>query len=837
LLEAGAILGRYEILSLLGRGGMGEVYRARDTRLERQVAVKVLPAALASNHDAVRRFEREALAASALNHPHIVTLYDVGEETIDGATVSFIAMELIEGESLREGMRSASGRDLTPILLQIAEGLIKAHEAGIIHRDLKPENIVVSSDGYAKILDFGLAKLIEPASDSTGQQTVEQLSATREGEIVGTLRYMSPEQVRGEPLDQRSDIFSFGCILYEAVTGRWPFGGATALETVAELLHHDPAPAPDAELDQIARRCLAKKREDRYQSMREVAAALRAVSSVEPRPRRPMPRLVQATFSRAVEAFPSWSPDGHRIAFAREVGATRQIVVRDLRSGEETAVTRGASDEIQPSWSPDGSTLLFARAPRGERLEPGDVYGYYENVDVWAVDLHRGQERLLLRDACGASWSPDGERVAFDAAWSGTRRIWVCDWRGHNARQVTTDTSDAVSHFRPRWSPDGTRIVFQNLERTRFDIRVVEVGSGSLVSVTSDAVIDIEPVWSPSGKYIYFSSYRTGGLNLWRVPVALDGTPVGPLEQLTTGAGQDVQAVFSADGSRLAFAILRQNANIWLLPVDPSSGRPSGEPYEVIGTTREDSRGAWSADGRVIAFNSDRSGAMNLWLHNLLEETERQLTFGEGGDFQANWSPDGRRIAFFSGRDGRASIWEVEVESGKLRRLTSGDSIDVNPCYSPDGSRIAYHSDADGRMELWVMDADGGSSRQVTSCGASGHFVRWSADGKSIYFRCPTSPTAAMRVAADGGEPVAVEGSVGGAHISLSPDDTRMIDVVNHKALWVSSLDGGTAEKVFEFADAESRIDYPVWSPDGRFVVFDRFRPQGGDIWFLEDVE
>jgi TolB protein len=343
----------------------------------------------------------------------------------------------------------------------------------------------------------------------------------------------------------------------------------------------------------------------------------------------------------------------------------------------------------------------------------------------------------------------------------------------------------------------------------------------------------VDPAWA--GGFVYFSSYRSGGLNLWRVKVSADGQPAAPPQQLTTGAGQDVQAALAPGGKSLFFAILRQNADLWRLPVTPASGAPTGPPEALVGSTREDSRGAWSPDGRRVAFNSDRTGDMNLWLRSLDDVSERQLTRGPGGDFQPTWSPDAKSLVFFSMRSGDSKIWSLDVASGALRQLTQGASIDANPFFSPDGTRIAYHSDASGRMEVWTMRADGGEARQLTRVGSGPHFVRWSRDGRSILFRCPCEgEPRTLRVPADGGEPEASAEVVGGGHMSLSPDESLVMDVLRHKELWVSPLRGGRPARVFAFEDPETRMDYPVWSPDGRVVLFDRFRPQGGDLWRMD---
>jgi TolB protein len=278
---------------------------------------------------------------------------------------------------------------------------------------------------------------------------------------------------------------------------------------------------------------------------------------------------------------------------------------------------------------------------------------------------------------------------------------------------------------------------------------------------------------------------------------------------------------------------MRQNAEIWSLPVG-SQGEPLGAPKRLIASSRESSRSSFSPDGATIAFNSDRGGPMNLWLFDVATHAVRQLTRGDGGDYQASWAPDGSWLAFFSGRGGSLDIWRVDVNGSSLQCLTSGEGINVNPFVSPDGRAIAFHSDRDGRMEVFLMNADGSDVRQLTSCGASGHFLRWTADGRHMVFRSGAAKPRVARASIEGGELIEYPSVAGGAHISLSPDGLLMFDVMAHQAMWVSPLDGSLPRKAFEFDDPEIRIDYPVWSPDGRSVLFDRLRPQGGDVWMVE---
>ncbi|MFY9550493.1 MAG: protein kinase [Thermoanaerobaculia bacterium] len=848
-LAAGARLGPYEILSPLGAGGMGEVYRANDTQLQRDVAIKLLSDALARDPEHLARFAREARMLAAVNHPNIAAIYGLDER--DG--VRFLVLELVEGEPL--DARLAAGAlpvsEALELAGQIAGALAAAHEKGVVHRDLKPSNVRVTPEGRAKVLDFGLAK---PVDDSAAASAVitSPASMTAAGTILGTPAYMSPEQARGRAVDKRTDLWSFGCLVYEMLSGQRAFEGETIPDYLAAILHEEPdwkrlPSATPPSVRRILRRCLEKDPEQRLREAKdaqvEIQEALQGPRRSRSRRARSaspggVPRLTQLTLARGLEESPVFSPAGDEMAYAADFEGVRKIFVRPLAGGSGAPLTAGAFDDIQPAWSPDGATLAFVRARQSRRkLEPGDVFGAYWDGDVWTIDRTTGRETKLVEDAYNPAFSPDGQRIALDAPWAGQRRIWLADSQGHNPKQLTSDVSEAIAHVRPRWAPDGRRIVFQSKESTKFDVRVVDLETQKLLWVTNDLFQDLQPVWSPSGRYIYFSSYRSGGLNLWRIAVSAGGKPRGAPQQMTTGAGQDLEPALSADGARLAFAIRRQNADLWMLPVDPATGRPTGPPKEAIGTNREDSRGAWSPGGRSIAFNSDRAGEMNIWVQDREGGSARQLTSGPGGDYQANWSPDGRTIVFFSSRSGTPNIWTVERASGALRPLTETPSLDINPFFSPDGRFIAFQSDRSGRLEVWVMGADGSDPRRLTSTGTAGHFLLWTKDSRALLYRTPGSKSQTMRAGLDGGDPQPTAEVAGGAHMSFSPDHVRIMDVVAHKELWVSPLSGGTPEKVFQFDDADARIDYPVWSPDGNWILFDRFRPQGGDIWMMEGFE
>ncbi|HXV90856.1 MAG TPA: protein kinase [Gemmatimonadales bacterium] len=868
-----ALAGRYALERELGRGGMATVYLARDVRHDRPVAIKVLAPDLAAVIGS-ERFLREIRLTAGLRHPHVLPVLDSGDA--DG--LLYYVMPYVEGESLRDRLLRETQLPVSEALAiarEVADALSYAHGRGVIHRDIKPENILLEA-GHAVVADFGIARAVSAAGGDRLTQT---------GLAIGTPAYMSPEQASAEPVDARSDVYSLSCVVYEMLAGSPPFAAPTAHAVLARRLTEQPpdvtaarraVPAPVARAIATG---LAPLPADRFSDARHFAEALSAATGpasgqarADRRPggwqkvafavvavavvaagallvarRRPdgagdsepllRRSITQVTAGAGLEQWPSWYPDGARLVYSAEVDGFLRLVERAPDTGVERPLTGGARDDIQATVAPGGGQVAFVRSNLpGGRLQPSDVLGWYgEGGDIWVLDPATGVETLLVRDAFNPAYSPDGARVAFDAEFAGPRRIWTTDARGRNPQQVTTDSSEAVVHTSPAWSPDGARLAFRLIENTKSDIAVIDLATRAVVRITDDNVIDLDPVWSAAGDALYYCSSGGGGVNLWRVRMTPGGGPAGPAEQLTTGAGNDLQPAVAPGSGRVAFTILAINSDLWRLPVSPATGQPTGEPEAMVATTREDSRGAWAPDGRLVAFNSDRQGDMNIWVHDVATGTDRQLTRGPGGDYQPAWSPDGARIAFFSARAGTNDIWTVDVATGALTALTSSPAMETNPVFSPDGRRVAYQSDQTGRLEVWVVESDGSGARQLTTVGAGGHFMRWSDDGRFVFVRSdagtPERPVLRVDVASGAVEPALP----GGSHLSFSPDRSLVLDVTGHKVLWVYPANGGPRRRVFEFADADSRIDYPVWSPDGRWILFDRGTPRGGDVWVMEE--
>jgi Tol biopolymer transport system component/predicted Ser/Thr protein kinase len=857
-LAHGRRFGPYEILDLIGSGGMGEVYRARDTRLDRTVAIKVLTVAASNRPKARERFERERRAISSLSHPHICAVYDVGHE--DG--IDYIVMEYLEGEPLSR--RLAGSLRLEHALryaVEIASALAAAHRAGIVHRDLKPGNVMLTASG-AKLLDFGLAKLLhDPSSDATAD------AITVEGQMVGTLAYMSPEQVEGRAADARSDVFSFGTMLHEMLTHQRAFDGSSAHVIAAILSSQPPAPSTiqtlcPPEVDHLVARCLAKDADERWQDARDLhlelkwaAARVPAAKTLGRRSLRPLawalaaalvgalvvgavlrlsgedplpnasPR--QVTMAPGWESDPALSPDGGLIAYASDESGNTDIWIVDVRGGTAIRLTDDPASDTHPAWYPDGSALAFTSDRGGGSA-------------IWKVLRFGGAPSLLVPDAVDAALSPDGSQIAFArSSTAGTFRIWIAPLADPSQARVLTGDGDGFwDHRDPAFSPDGRTLCY-HAER---DLWLVPVQGQGARRLTTDDERDIEPVWSPDGRYVYFSSLRGGAYALWRVPAGGGG---GRARRATAGTGGERHPSLSHDGRRLAFATFSANPDLTLLDLTTGTearlrGLSTGSPE-------------WTPDGRSLVFSSVRiGGRYDLWAQSIVGMDAvgppRRLTDHPGSVSSPAVSPDGRWVAYYRVLSGQRDIWIVPMAGGNPIQFTDDKAADFHPAWSPDGTQLAFGSDRGGSPRIWVAPvADGrpaGPARPVTTGATSDQAPAWSPDGSWIAYLGAASDRSAdiWVVDAAGAGPARMQATEGRARRVAWDRGAKALFVSGQWDPWVSlrkyALETGKQillDRPIRLGQNPDLIEFTI-SRDGRIVAFTKDESRG-DVWALESLD
>ncbi len=800
----GTTVSHYRILEKLGGGGMGVVYKAEDSILRRPVALKFLPEALEKDAETLARFQREARAASALNHPHICTIYQLAEE----AGRHFIVMELMEGETLKYLAQGSSmpAEDIVRFGAQVADALDAAHEAGIVHRDIKPTNLFVSRRGDVKVLDFGLAKVNRepaPRESATPENPDETQAApwdlTVPGSTMGTISYMSPEQVRGQVVDHRTDIFSLGVVLYELATGQKPFAGLTSGLIFDQILNHSPTPADKLNpalpkgLKEILAKALEKDRDRRYQSAAELrddllrlqpdttlsmsmarpalpparrragalvwiaaAVAIAAVAALTwwglwgraaEAPAAPM-KITPFTAEGGWKDSPRFSPDGDRVTYMwnGDSPGNWDIYIKALGVGSRPfRLTRHPATELSPAWSPDGRQIAFAR-----ELEQGTA--------LFLVPSLGGQEQKLADAAMESyipgvnvsslSWSPDGKTLAFAerASEHEPYRIVGVSPETRQKRFLTAPPRGSGGDFNPAFSPAGERLAFVRLRAAAWgnaDVWVQPAAGGEPRQLTAGGYDYVAGLaWTPQGDEIVFSTFPEG--RMFRV--ALAGGDPRPVDG--TGAG----AAFATLSGRL---MLHQQVNnrgsidLWRIP---GRATPTAErvPRRLISSSANDGNPAYSPDGRMIAFQSQRTGKANIWLCNSDGSDLRQLTRFETHTGTPRWSPDGRRIVFDSLESGNWDLWVIDAEGGEPRQLTRKASDDGTGTWSRDGRWIYFHSDRSGSLQIWKIPPEGGEAVQVTQAG--GFYPEESRDGRYLYFSKFREETGIWRVPVAGGE-------------------------------------------------------------------------------------
>lgn len=808
----GSTIGHYQIISLLGKGGMGEVYTARDTRLERKVALKLLPAEFTTDADRTRRFKREARTASALNHPNILTIYDIGVD--DGR--HFIAAELVGGVTLRQKLAGQSLRlaEAVEIAMQIASALDAAHSAGIAHRDIKPENVMLRPDGLVKVLDFGLAKLTEAAPSVIDSQAgTLARNSTEAGAVLGTPRYMSPEQARGQEVDGRSDIFSFGIVLYEMIAGQPPFTGVNALDIVSTILTQEPAPLrqhfPDlpAELQGIVSKALRKDPEQRYQHSKdllielkdlkqelEFAAKLKGGASTIP----PESALTDTPAANAVtnEAATRTTSSAqviigeikhHKlgVAFALitlvAVVAGLGILLYKLMGRSQTQYSPGLVSQISPFTSFPGSESDPAFSPDGNQVafvwdgEKGD------NEDVFVKIIGAGVPlRLTANPAADTDpvWSPDNRYIAFLRHSSASSGFYLIPALGGPERKLAEAVSDRFDIFGHSlsYSPDGKFLAVADKASPQepFGIFLLSIETGEKRRLTTPPARyphqwtgDWNPAFSPDGNTLAFTRTSSGGVNdIYLVPV-IGGEPV----RLTFDNMFANYPTWTADNRELLFSSHRGGSISYLWRIAVTGGAPE----RVAGVGQNASSPAISRQGSRLAYTQSLED-MNIWRFEAASSTDKgksptRLISSTLMDDSQQYSPDGRRIVFASTRSGSLEIWVCDSDGSNPVQLTNiGGPWTGTPRWSPDGRHIAFDSRLEGKADVYVISAEGGRPRRLTTGPSENFTPSYSRDGRFVYFGSYRSGSLQVwKLPSEGGEEVQVTKG-GGFEGFESPD-------------------------------------------------------------------
>ena len=862
----GMRFGRYELLDKLGAGGMGEVYRARDHDLRRDVAVKFLPEPFGAIPDRLGRFAQEARAASSLNHPNIVAVYDTGQS---GGS-PYIVSELLQGETLRDRLATGAlgARKAVDYGVQVCRGLAAAHEHGVVHRDLKPENLFLTADGQVKILDFGLAKQTGPAADKDELPRAEtRTAATEAGRVMGTAGYMSPEQAQGERADARSDLFALGAILYEMLSGRRAFAGATPADTLAAVLRSDP-PEIEADgvppgLERVVRRCLEKDPGERFQSAHDLGLALETLSGPAPptlrsKRRRWRVAVVLAALGVLAAAGTTWQAWSRRSE--RQPADPMQIVPFTADGGFKWA----------PRLSPDGERVVY------NWNEPGQGSG-----DLYVKSLGQGSRPLRLTDnpfgGFGAVWSPDGREIAFVRAAETGSGIYTMPSLGGQERrlidvagpwQMPGDTSHVITLL--SWSADGQWLALSEKPREDEPARIVRLSLTTLEKTPltfppAGTLGDLSPELSPDGQTLAFvrsASREFGGWDVWVQPVSrpearqltfgkydycsglawtADGKEVvfstshgfRPGRMLRVAVAGGAPAPLAGIGSDVAWPSVRAGRMVHeqLMPADYDIWRIPGrrstvadrKPEKLIASRWSDAEASYSPDGRRIAFVSDRGGTSNVWVCDEDGGNPVQLTAAPSAGW-APWSPDGRRIVFNSWESGRPQIYVVDSEGGVPRRLTHEPSEKGAAVFSRDGRFIYFSSDRSGGSQIWRMPADGGPAVQVTRRGGFAAQESW--DARYVYYSKASVGGGLWRVPVEGGEetPVLRAQPTDWTHWALSRSGIYWATYsarrwIGDYAIHFLDFQSGRTETLFRMRNRAVSIFLAV-SPDDEWILY-----------------
>jgi serine/threonine protein kinase/Tol biopolymer transport system component len=851
-LASGTKLGPYEIVSLAGAGGMGEVYRARDVRLGRDVAIKVLPEATAHDAERLRRFEQEARTIAALNHPNILGIHDIG--THDGAP--FLVSEFLEGQTLRQKLSSGPlpVRRAIEYALGIAAGLASAHEKGIVHRDLKPENVFVTRDERIKVLDFGLAKLVRPEEEH-GATVTQTNPVTWPGAVMGTVGYMSPEQVCAEPIDPRSDIFSFGAVLYEMLSGKRAFQRATSAETMTAILREEPPALNDPgwqgplELQRIVGRCLEKNVARRFQSASDLAFAIESLSGTStakrilpPKSRRtwlpwiiaaamvigtavwegirpapgPGSPLEKAHFTRltdfeSVDA--AISPDGRFVAFVSDHDGPFDVWLTQLGTGRLMNLTHGKAGPLpgplrNVGFSWDGSEIWIGGGDVGMRLR--------------MMPLTGGTQRYFLgEETANLAWSPDGERIVYHTFSQGDP-MFVADRSGANARRIFGDRPGLHNHF-PTWSPDGHWIYFVHgtPDTREMDLWRIDPDGKNPERLTQRKTDVAYPTPVGNGTVFYVARDEDGsGPWLWAFDQKSRNSrraSVG-LEQYTS-----VQA--SADGRKLVATISNPVAGLWTVPIlDRVAEERDVKPFTVPNVRALAPR----FGGSSLFYLSSLGAGDGLWRLRNGEATE-VWKGADGALFETpSVSPDGGRVAIVLRRNGKSQLHIVSADGAELQPIAEGIVAKGSSDWSPDAKWIVTGGRDSAGPGLFKIPLEGGPPVRLVNGPALNPV--WSPNGNVIVYAGTNVSTFAplLAVRPDGTSVEMPHISLRrlGEHARFSPDGKSLIymqGLLASQDFWLLDLASMKSRPLTKLQNRASMRTFDVTS-DGKQIVFDRLR-------------